>query len=421
LKKILLILIALLIANFQAYADNMLPANIITGKNGNFKAVLVEKNTNTLYLLQMKNGKPNIINKFTVLTGKNGGDKKKSGDKKTPEGIYFVTGFLSPEKLGDMYGSYSKTYGTGAFPLNYPNIFDRVYDKTGGGIWIHGVENNRKETSTKGCVAMQNNDLDYMKDYLKRGIPVVITGNLIKVSPEEYEKENEAHREFLNKYLNAWTGLDYETYSSYYHEKFKSRNGNRYKGYLASKKKLMKLYPYRRVITGNLTTFKENDKELVYAFDQFYCASNLISYGHKRLYFKKNDNKFKIFAEEFYPLRSSDLIIKETKKFLSEWESAWESLDIEKYMAFYGDRFKSGRMDYGDWKKDKTKKFKKYKKIDVEWSDISVSKKSPTRYSVKFIQRYKSGRYSDRGIKTITLAGCPGDFRIVSEKWRRIR
>ena len=53
-----------------------------------------------------------------VSIGKAGSGKKLEGDNKTPIGIYSVYDFIGDEKLIDFYG-------VGAFPLSYPNEWDR--------------------------------------------------------------------------------------------------------------------------------------------------------------------------------------------------------------------------------------------------------------------------------------------------------
>jgi murein L,D-transpeptidase YafK len=65
--------------------------------------------------------------------GKGGTGKKRAGDQRTPLGIYFVTEQLDTSRLHDKYG-------VTAFPLDYPNAWDRRLGRTGDGIWVHGVD-----------------------------------------------------------------------------------------------------------------------------------------------------------------------------------------------------------------------------------------------------------------------------------------
>jgi len=54
-------------------------------------------------------------------------------------GVYHVTGNLQKDYLVKTYGNQSTLYGDGAFPLNYPNDWDRRLRRNGHGIWLHGV------------------------------------------------------------------------------------------------------------------------------------------------------------------------------------------------------------------------------------------------------------------------------------------
>ncbi|RME62727.1 MAG: hypothetical protein D6778_10725, partial [Nitrospirae bacterium] len=124
LRKCFLIICINLLMAFPCLGQQ-LPGQKVIGNvfidrdnSGNYYVVVVEKQTSTLYLIQVEQGIPVIVKSFLVLLGKDGGDKFKEGDGRTPEGIYFVTGFIPPEKLNPLL------YGRGAFPLNYPNIVD---------------------------------------------------------------------------------------------------------------------------------------------------------------------------------------------------------------------------------------------------------------------------------------------------------
>jgi len=150
--------------------------NFTAEPSDSFNAVLVEKSGKWLHVLHISEGNVSVLYSFQVLTGAAEGDKVVQGDEKTPEGLYFVTGYLSPAKLRSMYPEdVAKQYGTGAYPLSYPNLKDRLDGKTGGGIWLHGVDPERETPATKGCVAFDNEKLTKMADYIKIGTPVIIT------------------------------------------------------------------------------------------------------------------------------------------------------------------------------------------------------------------------------------------------------
>ncbi len=50
-------------------------------------------------------------------------------------------------------------YGAGAFPINYPNEWDRRQGRDGYGIWLHGVPRDvysRPPRASDGCIVLSN-------------------------------------------------------------------------------------------------------------------------------------------------------------------------------------------------------------------------------------------------------------------------
>ena len=54
-------------------------------------AVIVDTSKSRLYLYQNVAGEPRYITDYYITIGKNGADKTREGDQKTPLGVYFVT------------------------------------------------------------------------------------------------------------------------------------------------------------------------------------------------------------------------------------------------------------------------------------------------------------------------------------------
>ena len=135
--------------------------------------ILVEKNSLGLKVLR-HDGRLQVSHEYRVALGENFGRKKKEGDEKTPEGIYFITKKYIDNKV--------TVFGTKAFHLNYPNIFDTLDGRDGNGIFIHGTNKPLRYNSTNGCVALNDHDLNSLADYLKVGtMPIVIVPSLLKL------------------------------------------------------------------------------------------------------------------------------------------------------------------------------------------------------------------------------------------------
>jgi len=80
--------------------------------------LVVDSRSSRLYVFGNDKGMPRLVADYYVTLGKNGMEKTREGDQKTPVGVYHVTANLPRKKLTDFYGS-------GAFPINYPNEWDR--------------------------------------------------------------------------------------------------------------------------------------------------------------------------------------------------------------------------------------------------------------------------------------------------------
>jgi murein L,D-transpeptidase YafK len=156
--------------------------------------------------------------------GENGVDKHRAWDRRTPLGIYFVNERRDTHRLVERYGPL-------AFPLDYPNVWDRLHDRRGEGIWIHGGPeggDRRPAQDTDGCIALQNDDLVALAAELVPGVtPVIVTRDIRWASPSEVAAE----RAELAAALEAWAGSirsgDLYRYLSLYALSFRYRGMSR--------------------------------------------------------------------------------------------------------------------------------------------------------------------------------------------------
>ena len=157
-----------------------IPSEFLTLAAVNKHAIAVDASRSRLYLFENRATGLVLINDFYISVGKSGIEKAYEGDLRTPLGVYFITSNLDPKSLKDIYGS-------GALPINYPNILDSKRGKTGKGIWLHGTPSAqfaRPPKSTDGCVVLANPDLLHLiRSVEVRTTPVVISKRLNWVSP----------------------------------------------------------------------------------------------------------------------------------------------------------------------------------------------------------------------------------------------
>lgn len=406
-------------------AKSRLGKNTIVNLSGNnakeVNVVLVDKSLKRLYIARLKGNDMEVIEEFPVLTGKIDGDKIKRGDEKTPEGVYYVLSYSSGEALVKKYGDYALIYGAGSFPLNYPNVIDKINKKTGGGIWLHGVKPNLDKTYTQGCVAMNNGHFKTLFDNIKVTTPTIIAEKLMYADEYNYEETRAKIEKVFNDFINAWINNDKKSFQNAIHSKFKTSGGTTKKSYISSKFNLMDLYPEKDIRNMNIRYFIKDDKYAVVDTDQFYCASNITTYTNKRHYFGDDNGTLKLISEEVFPksVETLPFVDEAVKSFVNDWAESWKAQEIEKYMSFYDLSFKAGKNNYAVWKSKKKAIFDLAIPVTLNITDIKWHY-SKGVYTVEFMQEYSSGRVKDKGIKTLKLSGCPSSFKIKSEKWRGI-
>ena len=100
------------------------------GRIVNPRLVVVDKSRQRVMVFRYA-GAMVLEAEYPCATGENAGNKKESGDERTPVGIYFSTHRYKDNKV--------TIFGDKALHLNYPNAFDRQSGRKGDGIYIHGT------------------------------------------------------------------------------------------------------------------------------------------------------------------------------------------------------------------------------------------------------------------------------------------
>lgn len=177
-----------------------IPAQFVALAKRNKHAIAVDTAKARLYLFENNEAGPRLLANYYISVGKAGVGKNVEGDQRTPLGAYFITSNLDPTSLKDLYGS-------GALPVNYPNVLDLRRGKTGGGIWLHGTPSTqftRAPQATDGCVAVANPDLLRIINTVSiRTTPVLIGNNLRWVQPDRLSPERKAFTETLQSWAQS--------------------------------------------------------------------------------------------------------------------------------------------------------------------------------------------------------------------------
>ncbi len=142
-------------------------------------SLLVSKSNFTLYVLY--NEKP--IKAFKAVFGSGGylEDKREEGDKKTPEGVFTITGIRDHKAWHMFLGiSYPSSESHRKFEENKKKKLISSDARIGGAIGIHGTFGNqddvinRRFNWTDGCISMKNRDLEELVKYLTVGTKITI-------------------------------------------------------------------------------------------------------------------------------------------------------------------------------------------------------------------------------------------------------
>lgn len=288
--KPLLFFVAACYANGVATAEPAPDSLLYLSPRNQGHILLVEKTHQKAYLYDTQN-LDGPLRVYTCSTGETRGPKTEKNDKRTPEGVYFVTNSFERKDLTPIYGDR-------AFPLDYPNVRDRKLGRRGYGIWIHGTNEVLKPHNTNGCVVFTNEDIRELAGYIsKRHTPVIITQEIKFVEQEQLFRERAYLRTFLEEWTDAWKGGDIDRYLSFYAKDFIGQ-GKTLSQWGTYKKRLSQYYEWMDITIDNLQILREGGIVLA-RFDQTYRADGFSSFGEKRLYLQQRSPEWRIVDEFF--------------------------------------------------------------------------------------------------------------------------
>lgn len=133
-----------------------IPSNLLLLAPGVHTVLAADIHEARLYVLKRDGEHFNLTTDYYLSTGTAGAHKQVEGDQRTPVGIYSLKPRLKNNDLPALAGH-------GAWPLNFPNQWDRAQKRLGSGIWLHGTLPGQYDGlphSTNGCLALSNEDLD---------------------------------------------------------------------------------------------------------------------------------------------------------------------------------------------------------------------------------------------------------------------
>ena len=272
---------------------NAIPSQFLKLAMRSKHAIAVDASRSRLYLFENTPSGPRLLRDYYVSVGKAGVSKSIEGDQRTPLGVYYVTGLLNRKTLGDFYGS-------GALPINYPNMLDLRRSKSGRGIWLHGTPSSqfaRAPQATDGCLVISNPDLHHLSSTVEiQTTPIVVAPKLTWVSTASLEPVAGGFESILHEWLNAKTRGDWAQVQGFYAPDFNSF-GRNLSQWLPELKAEMARARSRQLQIKDLTLLSWVDTEEIMVVTFSELGRGASSGPLKRQYWVKIDKKWKIFFE----------------------------------------------------------------------------------------------------------------------------
>jgi murein L,D-transpeptidase YafK len=201
-------------------AEVRVPAYLLQVPDSVGDILIADAATATMYRF-VRSGDDLVLKDERYMSiGLNGTGKQRAWDRRTPLGVYFITESLDTRKLHEKYG-------VAAYPLDYPNAWDRQLARTGSGIWLHGVDRNnpnRPPLDTDGCLALPNDEISILATILQPLVtPVIVARELSWSTPDEVESLRVEFSLALDIWKESLAAGDLQAYLSLYAGDFQYR------------------------------------------------------------------------------------------------------------------------------------------------------------------------------------------------------
>lgn len=286
---------ARLLMEMEKPSADMLPADMLTLSPDQKHIIIVDTRLSRLFLFENQDGVPVLVKDYYASYGRGGTGKEVEGDLKTPLGVYFTTSRLEDENLPSRYGS-------GALPINYPNVWDKRLGRTGYGIWLHGspVETySRPPKASEGCISLTNPDfieLDNQINYLNT--PVLVGHNVRWIKKADWLEQKKRFTNLVERWASDWESLEHKRYIENYSQNYDDGKRN-YSQFNSYKKRVNGAKKFVDVDLHNLSIYRypDNPNLVVATFKQDYKSNNISGSSVKRQYWTFDQGRWRIAYE----------------------------------------------------------------------------------------------------------------------------
>jgi len=277
--------------------EGLYPENILVLAEDQPYVILVDQHSSRIYVYRNQGGDLQLKTNYFITIGLNGYGKEKRGDQKTPIGVYHVARYIDGGELPDLYGE-------GAFPINYPNAWDKRKQRTGGGIWLHGTPSytyNRSPWASDGCIVVSNPDFVHIGKFIDTEIstPVIIAKRVNWITREQWQAQRQQVLQLLSSWLFDWESRDHDRYSSHYSRTELNAYGRDFKDWDGHKRWVNRDRTWVEIEYSKLNVFNYpgEDNLLLMQFEQSYRSNNLKIDSPKELYWHKTLEQWQIVYE----------------------------------------------------------------------------------------------------------------------------
>jgi hypothetical protein len=254
--------------------------------------LVVEKSSHKLFVYSNYSSQP--VETFSVTTGRVNGQKLEEGDLKTPEGIYFFDATLTGGQLPK-----SDDYGDKAFTLSYPNPYDRLHNRDGHGIWLHGANDPGKTVvpnNSRGCVVLNNRDLIRLSKYIfLRQTPICIYDRIQYETPDNLRRRRDQFLGQLRDWKAGWESQDIDRYIAYFHPAFRYMEMD-LAGFRRYKEGLNRSYEFIRLFLDGISIYGYGPARVA-RFDQVYLSDKNQFHSGKIQYWLEDEGRLRILDE----------------------------------------------------------------------------------------------------------------------------
>lgn len=402
-----------------SHTADEIPDSIVSVSSG--YVVAVDKKTQRLYVFKKNEGFSRVF-EAGCSTGKNQGTKQVSGDAKTPTGVFFATRTLTNPGPPE-------TYGTLAFPLDYPTITDRKAGKNGANIWIHGTTKPIIPFQTNGCVVLNDKDIKALAKFIHLNKTPIIIVESIRYIPQN---QTTPVKQELEKVLSDWTKGYLEgnirAMDMLYLRNFQIMGKKRER--LVSSLSNIQNIKQHFVLEPRDISILRHDQDAVIVFDQITGVSKDGSFSgsFQRLSLQNLNHQWLILDDEAVtapvvqkagspaaPGPDTESASKaDLQKLVTRWVKSWESGNMSSYRSFYAPNFRAQGMNLEQWVSHKTSVRDRSKNIRIRIANVRINA-AGNQASAVFRQHYSSNLLKSSGAKKLEMSKINGTWKITRE------